>query len=222
MVNVEVQKRNDKDHVRRVRFNSAIVTTNITDPGTKFENVPDLIIIYVTEFDIFNKGQVKYVVDSVLRGYGDIVNDGVVRIFINCANKDETKVSKLMTVFRGDVTYRKEFSKTNEIIKKYTEKEEGISQMSNFVQELFGEELQKERENMRKFYEDKIADMKKQYDEQFEDMRKQYEDRRKQYEDMRKQYEDAAKNEKYMFAIADMLKNNCSIDDIRNFILSYQ
>ena len=93
MVNVEVQKRNDKDHVRRVRFNSAIVTTNITDPGTKFENVPDLIIIYVTEFDVFNKGQVKYVVDSVLRGYGDIVNDGVVRIFINCANKDETEVS---------------------------------------------------------------------------------------------------------------------------------
>ena len=83
--------------------------------------------------------------------------------------------------------------------------------MSNFVQELFGEELQKERENMRKFYEDKIVDMKK-----------QYEDMKKQYEDMRKQYEDAAKNEKYKCAIADMLKNNCSIDDIRNFTLSYQ
>ena len=73
----------------------------------------------MTEFDVFNKGQVMYVVDSVLRGYGDIVNDGVIRIFMNCANKDETKVSKLIRVFRGDVTYRKEFSKTNEIIKIY-------------------------------------------------------------------------------------------------------
>ena len=121
-----------------------------------------------------------------------------------------------MSVFRGDVTYRNELSKTNEIIKKYTEKEEGISQMSNFVQELFGEELQKERENMRKFYEDKIEDMRKQYD----DMKKQYDE---QYEDMRKQYEDMRKqNEKYKCAIANMLKNNCSIDDIRNFTLSYQ
>ena len=56
---------------------------------------------HVSEEMDANKGQVKYVVDSVLRGYGDIVNDGVVRIFINCANKDETEVSKLMSVFRG-------------------------------------------------------------------------------------------------------------------------
>ena len=54
MVNVEVQKRDDKDYIRRVRYHSSIVTTNITDPGTKFENVPNLISIYVTEFDVFN------------------------------------------------------------------------------------------------------------------------------------------------------------------------
>ena len=152
-----------------------------------------------------------------------------------------------MSVLRGDVTYRKEFSKTDEIIKKYTEKEEGISQMNNIIEELFGEELkekvqkevqkeiqkeiqkevqkeiqkevQKDRENTRKFYKDKIMDMMKLFDDMtklFEYMRKQYED------DSNNDKEKTKKEEEYKCAIANMLKNNCSIDDIRNFILSYQ
>ena len=37
---VEVQKANDDNHQRRVRYNSAVLTANIMDPGEKFEKVP--------------------------------------------------------------------------------------------------------------------------------------------------------------------------------------
>ena len=139
---MEVQKRHDKDHIRRVRYHSSIVTTNNTDSGTKFENVPDLIIIYVTEFDVFNKGHVKYIVDSVLRGYSDIVNDGVIRICSNSTNNDETELLERMRVFFGDGTYRNEFSKTDKI-KKNTEKKEGMSEICTMINEVFREKLQK-------------------------------------------------------------------------------
>lgn len=39
--NVEVQKADD-DHQKRVRYNTSCVTANITEPGTKFEKVPDV------------------------------------------------------------------------------------------------------------------------------------------------------------------------------------
>ena len=42
--NVEVQKADDDDHVRRVRYNTSCVTANITEPGTKFEKVPDVTV----------------------------------------------------------------------------------------------------------------------------------------------------------------------------------
>ena len=40
--NVEVQKADDDDHQKRVRYNTSCVTANITEPGTKFEKVPDV------------------------------------------------------------------------------------------------------------------------------------------------------------------------------------
>lgn len=39
--NVEVQKADDDNHARRVRYNTSCITANITEPGTKFEKVPD-------------------------------------------------------------------------------------------------------------------------------------------------------------------------------------
>ena len=35
--NVEVQKANNDNHIKRVRYNTSCITANITDPGTKFE-----------------------------------------------------------------------------------------------------------------------------------------------------------------------------------------
>lgn len=38
--NVEVQKADDDNHVKRVRYNTSCITANITTPGSKFEKVP--------------------------------------------------------------------------------------------------------------------------------------------------------------------------------------
>jgi predicted transposase/invertase (TIGR01784 family) len=53
-VDIEVQKADDDDHQRRVRYNGAILTTNISDPGIKFENVPDVTVVFISKFDIFD------------------------------------------------------------------------------------------------------------------------------------------------------------------------
>ena len=74
-VNIEVQKADNDDHQRRVRYNGSILTTNITDPGSKFADVPDVILIYISKFDIFNKAKTIYHVERIIQETGDIVDN---------------------------------------------------------------------------------------------------------------------------------------------------
>ena len=141
-VTVEIQKVDNLDHFRRVRYIEAVVTTNTTNPGDNFEKVPDVITIYITKFDILKKGKVKYCSKQNFIDYGFIIDDGSMRVFINSAINDGSKLAQLMQVFNGDRKYRKMFSKTNEIITKYTKNEEGISKMSDFIEKLFADEFQ--------------------------------------------------------------------------------
>jgi len=50
-INIEVQKADNDDHFRRVRYNGSVLTTNITETGTKFEFVPDVCVIFISAFD---------------------------------------------------------------------------------------------------------------------------------------------------------------------------
>ena len=70
-VNIEVQKSDDTDHQRRVRYNGAILTTNLTDPGEKFENIPDVCVVFISRFDIFNGNRSLYHVERVIRETGN-------------------------------------------------------------------------------------------------------------------------------------------------------
>lgn len=68
--NVEVQKADDDNHEKRVRYNTSCVTANITEPGEKFEKVPNVIGIFISKFDMFGKGKTVYHVDRTIRETG--------------------------------------------------------------------------------------------------------------------------------------------------------
>jgi predicted transposase/invertase (TIGR01784 family) len=60
---VEVQKADDDNHIKRIRYNTACITANVTAPGTRFENVPDVYAIFISTFDIFESGKTNKVVE---------------------------------------------------------------------------------------------------------------------------------------------------------------
>ena len=103
-VNVEVQKSNDDDHEARVRYNASVVTANKTPKGVKFKDVAQVIVIFISKFDIFNDGFPIYHVDRVVRETGKTRTDGFTEIYVNAAVKkydDElnSNVSDLMNLF---------------------------------------------------------------------------------------------------------------------------
>ena len=148
-VNLEVEK-NSLNHVKRVRYHSSILTTNVTDPGTDFDDIPELIILYLTKSDIFHLKQAKYYVDEVVRGVNVKVSTGCEKIFINAAIDDGSNISKLMKIFTIDNAYDKNlFPETCALKYHYKETEEGVNEMSDIIEKLFAEDLNKAREEGR-------------------------------------------------------------------------
>ncbi|MBP5197430.1 MAG: PD-(D/E)XK nuclease family transposase [Lachnospiraceae bacterium] len=134
---VEVQKANDDDHLRRVRYDISCITANITEPGTLFENVPNVITIFISKSDIFERGLTIYHVDSVIRETGEMIDDGVSRIFVNATVKDGSDVAEMMDVFTVNDKYN--FEKFPRIsARKYHFKNEmeGKAEMSEIGEEI--------------------------------------------------------------------------------------
>lgn len=94
--NIEVQRSDDDDHLRRARYNASVITTRDTDVGTRFEKVPNVIIVYITEFDFLKEHRTIYHIGPVIGESGRKVDDGLSMVFVNTAIDDGSDVAEYM------------------------------------------------------------------------------------------------------------------------------
>ena len=94
--NVEVQRSNNDDHLRRARYNSSVITSRITDPGTAYKNVPDMIVVYISESDFLKGKRTIYHIEPTVMETGEKADLGVRGVFVNTAVDDGSKIAALM------------------------------------------------------------------------------------------------------------------------------
>ena len=82
-----------------------MLTTNITETGTRFELVPDVCVIFISTFDIFKSGLPMYHVRKIITETGKIVEDGLTEIYANTVVYDSSKFSELMKIFTKNDAY---------------------------------------------------------------------------------------------------------------------
>lgn len=75
--NIEVQRSDRDNHMKRARFNASVITTRSAEPGERFQDVLELYIVYISEFDFLGGGLTTYHVDKTIRENGMIVDDGL-------------------------------------------------------------------------------------------------------------------------------------------------
>ena len=138
-INIEVQKADDDNHQKRVRYNGAILTTNITDPGTKFEQVPDVCIIFISKFDLFQSSRSLYHVDRIVRETGKKMENGFEELYVNAKGNDGSVLSELMEVFVKDDVYNSKFPITSDRKRRYKQTEEGQKEMSEIIEKIRNE-----------------------------------------------------------------------------------
>ena len=150
-VNVEVQKADDDDHEARVWYNAALVTANETPKSVKFRDVAQVIVIYITRFDIFQGDLPIYHVDRAIRELEQKRTNWFSEIYVNAAVKKHdselnASVSELMDLFTDRDTFNYEkyplFSTRKNT---FTNTAKGEAEMCEKVEALF-ETLMKKRE----------------------------------------------------------------------------
>ena len=139
-INIEVQKANDDNHLKRVRYNASVLTANVTETGKQFEFVPDICIIFISAFDLFKGNLPLYHVKKVVVETEQIIDDGLTEIYVNAAVDDGSKLAKLMKVFtKNDVYDEADFPVTSEIKARFKKDEGGTVKMDATLQKWMQE-----------------------------------------------------------------------------------
>ena len=133
--NVEVQRSNKDHHLKRVRFNASVIMVRDSQTDDKFEETIDLIVVYISEFDIFKRGRVIYHVDSVIRETQEKVDDGLERVFVNTAVKDGTTISEYMDCFLQKEIDNAKFPKLTNRVHYLKHEEGGVQKMCEVMEQ---------------------------------------------------------------------------------------
>ena len=98
-VNIEIQRADNDNHLKRARYNASMITSKILEPGERYENVTDVYIVYISEHDFLEGKKTIYHVDKVLRETGTVIDDGLHEIFVNIFINDGTDIAEMMSCF---------------------------------------------------------------------------------------------------------------------------
>lgn len=134
LCNIELQKADVDNHIKRTRYNAACITANVTEPGTDFENVPDVYVIYISRFDIFQKGKTIYHLMHVISETGEIINNGQHVIFVNTKINDGNKIAKLMACFEQEYVDNPEFPRFSERVQYFKNDKEENGGMCELIE----------------------------------------------------------------------------------------
>ena len=143
--NIEVQKTDNDNHQKRVRYNGSNIDTYVSEKGIRYEDLPDVYIIYISEFDTFNKGKTMYHINRCIEETDDEVDNGYNEIYVNAKIDDGSEVAELMKIFiSADIPYNEKFPKICNSIRALKE-EKRSDNMCKIVEEYAKEYAKGER-----------------------------------------------------------------------------
>ena len=139
--NIEVQKSDNDDHVRRVRYNASCITSNNTEVGEKFIHVPNVTMVYISAFDIFKKGKTIYHCNTVIKETGEVVDNGLAEVYVNTAINDGSTIAELMECFMQEQVENKKFPLLSSRVWYYKNEEKGVRTMCKIMEDYAKEKV---------------------------------------------------------------------------------
>lgn len=133
-VNIEVQRSDNDNHLKRARFNASSITVKESDPGIRFDEVLELYIVYISEFDFLKGNKPIYHVEKILRETGEIIDDGLHEIFVNTVIDDGTDIAELMSCFTKKEVKSEKFPALSSEVKRLKETEGGVQVVCEIMQ----------------------------------------------------------------------------------------
>lgn len=137
-VNIEVQKGMRNDDVMRTRFHAAALTAAYTPKGVDFSGVPQVSILYITEYDALGNGQTVTHVKRCMEtpeGYLP-VSDREDIFFANTAVHDGSEKSQLLQLFlREDAFEDERYPELSRAVRYFKQTEGGCLRVCKTVED---------------------------------------------------------------------------------------
>ena len=137
-MNIEMQKGSGNDDIKRNRFYATSTTAAYTPKGTDFADIPQVTILYITEYDALHNGQmITHVKRCMETREGFVpIDDGEDIFFANTVVRDGSDQSELLQLFlRKDVFEDARFPELSEAVKYFKETEGGFGEMCKTVED---------------------------------------------------------------------------------------
>ena len=134
--NIEIQRSDKGASVKRARYNSSLIDSNVTEPGEKYENLCESYIIFITENDIMKAGLPIYHVDRTVTETGKLFGDEAHIIYVNSQIQDESALGKLMYDFYCTDAGKMNYKILADRVRYFKEDEKGVAAMSRVLEEM--------------------------------------------------------------------------------------
>ena len=163
-MNIEMQKGSGNDDIKRNRFYASSTTAAYTPKGTDFTDIPQVTILYITEYDVLHNGQmITHVKRCMETREGFVpVDDGEDIYFVNTVVRDGSDKSELLQLFlRKDVFEKTKFPELSKAVKYFKETEGGFGEMCKTVEDYaknYAKDYAEEREEIVREEERKNAE----------------------------------------------------------------
>jgi hypothetical protein len=138
--NIEVERGDKGDKVRKVRYNSSLMDANSILPGEDVSLLPETYVIMITEDDFWGRGEAIYPIKKYVGDTGMVYDDGSHIVYVNGAYKDKTPnitpLGKLIHDFNcinADDMY---YPVLAERVRYFKEDAKGVSDLCRVVEEL--------------------------------------------------------------------------------------
>lgn len=124
----------------------------VLDAYCQLENVPDVIGIFISKFDVFKGKKAIYHVERKIRETGEINDNGLYEIYVNTKVDDGTDVAQLMKIFKEQEIYDfVKFPKVSKRKQHFLKGKGGKKEMCEIVEEYARQcvqeaEIEKEKE----------------------------------------------------------------------------
>ena len=219
--NIEIQRVSAGADPKRARFYSATFDAENLGEKQDYKDLTESYIIFITEHDVFKKGQTIYYVDRYIEWKdkeGKVIgrepfNDGAHIIYVNASLKGKKNLpkEKLTELERAlhdlhCIDYRDMYcEELREPVKYLKETKEG----ETFMLDFFEKEILKAKEEAMKEAEAKIKEIEK--------ARKEAEKQAKKAEKQAKKAQKQGKLEGMLETAKNLLKEGFSVDNVAKF-----
>ncbi len=135
LINVEIQRADKGASAKRARYHAAMLDSHFLAKNTKFEELKNTYIIFITENDVWKKGLPVYAVEKSIKGTDLPFEDDLHILYVNGEYRGKDSLGDLMHDFSCPNPDDMKYAALAQKVRYYKQETEGVKTMCKAVED---------------------------------------------------------------------------------------